>query len=217
MTSLRILFMTLALTAMATAAFAVPYTFTFTADNELTDLTYSMNGQAAETVSSFAGITNIANWQKADTLTVDLATGETYELLWRVENYGAISNNNPFAFLADVTSAHGDNYSTSATWEVANEVGGTPGTWVTAREYAFNSGALIDGSGNSIWNRVNGGAPIAGISDDAKWIGVEEYPGASANAMYVRMSVTATPVPAAAWLLGSGLLSLLGIRRLGRQ
>jgi hypothetical protein len=39
------------------------------------------------------------------------------------------------------------------------------------------------------------------------------FPGNSANFDVSSMTVTGVPVPAAAWLLGSGLLGLVGVAR----
>ncbi|MBU1249272.1 MAG: hypothetical protein KKB70_11275 [Proteobacteria bacterium] len=210
MNSLRIFLITVVMVVMATAAYATPYTFTFTADNKLTELTMSVDGGAATAVD-LSGLPNLSNWKIADSLTINLTKGSSYDLIWRVENVGTVGPNNPFGFLGDVSSAYGS-YSSSATWQVADDNGGTPGTWVNALEYAANSGLLSDGSGaNSIWYNNNHGS-IAGIAGEAQWIGEDVYPGSSSEAMYVKMNFTATPIPAAAWLLGSGLIGLLGIR-----
>lgn len=204
----------MAMLGIASIASASSFSITFTADNILTDFTISTNGGTAVAVDGFSTAANLDEWRASDSLNVDLVEGNSYELIWRVENVGAASDSNPFAFLADVSSTWTSTMATDATWEVATEVGGTPGTWTSATVYAYNSGLLADGSGTSIWYNSLGSG-VSGISDAAAWIGSDDYPGNESNAMYVRMSFTATPIPAAAWLMGSGLLGLLGVRRFG--
>lgn len=71
------------------------------------------------------------------------------------------------------------------------------------------------------------GATVGGFAVDFTWIGVGT-PGNQSFAIYDRGSfalleegmtsnLTAVPVPAAAWLLGSGLVAMLGISRRRKQ
>ena len=69
------------------------------------------------------------------------------------------------------------------------------------------------------YNSLQGPAPMAATSDslgfgsDTPFTGLRGYFDiGSGNSMHV-VSVTAVPVPAAAWLFGSGLLGLLGMAR----
>jgi hypothetical protein len=221
MRKLIILASTAVMVLWAAASFATPFSITYTADNALTDFTFSVDGGAAAAVPGFVDEGASGDWKSAASLSFNMVKGSTYQLVWRVQNYGGApgtGGNNPMAFLADVSGLFGSAV-TSASWEVALDVGGkTPGAWQSATEYALNSGAWLTGaSGDSIWYTANSGS-IAGISGDAKWIGFDAYPGSpSSDGMFVRLTYTATPLPAAVWLFGGGLISLLGFRRMSKN
>ncbi|MGE4292018.1 MAG: hypothetical protein AB7E32_07405 [Desulfovibrio sp.] len=210
-----IIIVTLALaTLWASAAFATPFTITYTADNSLTGFTYSENGGAAIDVPGFVDEGTTGTWKTPASLTLDMNVGSSYQLVWTVQNYAG-SGDNPMAFLADISGLFGS-ASTSALWEVAYDDGsGNAVGWTSASEYALNSGAWLTGaSGNSIWYTGNGNSAISGISGDAVWIGYGAYPGTAASStMYVRLTYTATPLPAAVWMFGAGLVGLLGVGR----
>lgn len=204
----------------ASAALATPFSITYTADNNLTGFTYSVDGGAATDVPGFVDEGGSGSWGTSATLSFDMTSGSTYQFVWRVTNNGGVgASSNPMAFLADITGVFGSALS-SAGWEVALDDGaGSPGAWISATEYALNSGAWLTGaSGNSVWYTGNANSSIAGISGDAKWIGYGVYPGvAGSTVMYVRLTYTATPLPAAVWIFGSGLAGMFGLGRLRRR
>jgi hypothetical protein len=73
--------------------------------------------------------------------------------------------------------------------------------------------ARTDQEGNPYWT---GTLVISGLSDDyhtLKIIGTPGYNGRHDTHVYGGAAVQSVPVPAAAWLLGSGLLGLAGLRR----
>jgi hypothetical protein len=218
MKTIKILLGVFAMVMLASSAYAIPFNITYTADNALTEFQYSTNGGALVDVPGFVadGSTTGGDWKTSASLSLDLARGNDYTFQWEVTNYAG-SGDNPTAFLADIiygTTA----ISTNAVWEVAAGVYDpitdtwSPGSWVTATEYAANDGS----TGVDTWYNSNGNAAIAGISDSAQWIGVGAYPGTGSSVNFVRVTFSATPIPGALWLMGSGLLGLVGIGRLRR-
>ncbi|SKA81933.1 hypothetical protein SAMN02745704_01472 [Paucidesulfovibrio gracilis DSM 16080] len=217
----HILFLTIAfLLTMTTTTLAVPFNITYTADNSLRNFSYSVDGGVLQSVPGFVDEGSSGDWTTPQSLSFDMAVGSTYQFVWQVDNTGAVgADDNPMAFLAEISNAWGT-VETSSIWEVANNNGGTPGTWGAATEYALNSGAWLTGeSGNSIWFKGNGNSGVAGISDSARWIGLDEYPGPTGQeSMFVRLSLTTpTPLPAAVWMFGAGLAGLLGMGRWRRR
>ena len=82
----------------------------------------------------------------------------------------------------------------------------TPGsnTFLTGNGIAFMS--TTNNSYLNIWGNV----PSSYTSFQLGWDGTHEIYGPSVNGT---VEVTPTPIPAGAWLFGSGLLGLAGIRR----
>jgi hypothetical protein len=90
-----------------------------------------------------------------------------------------------------------------AVWEIVNETGGT---------YNVNSGVFNVGSRGTTTTRAAANTLLAGLSGYT----AAKNLYALTNATYQDFLVQ-TPIPAAAWLLGSGLLGLFGISRRRRQ
>jgi hypothetical protein len=117
--------------------------------------------------------------------------------------------------------ATGDGTQSHSPVNSANELGSlfftellnTPGSPVTNTSPFKN---LSTNANTVYWSSSTGGGASAGSA----WV---FYPGYGAqvyepetiyyDALAVRSGFTAVPVPAAAWLLGSGLMGLLGLRR----
>ena len=152
------------------------------------------------------------DWRVADTLEVNLGPG-SYSFTWEVYNTNSsgteapsgTSTTNPSAFLGQITDGINFNLSSIA-WEVS--LTGDTGTWFAATAYANNTSPAI---GNQIW--ANNGGPISGISGDAWWIGFGAYPGVESFYVRTTFDVATVPLPGAVWLLGSGLVGLVGLRR----
>ena len=147
--------------------------------------------------------TNLNDWTQSDTVVLDLGAG-THHFAWLVENFGAGSEGNPAALLAEILWDGNANYS-SSDWEVFDVSNGA--LLENATEYGLNGG-------NNIWNIVNGG-PVSGISGNANWIYTSNnFVGADATA-WIRTSIT-VPEPATLTLFGLGLLGV-GLSRRRRR
>lgn len=177
-------------------AATVNLTGAFTADNF--SWTYSLRDLTADG-SEIANGQKLSDWRTAQTLgSIELILGHKYELTFYNGNEGNVGNDNPSAFLADI-SIGGVKHLTgvSAEWSIFG--------------YASTMGVYqANGDLNSKWGQVKG-SPVSGISNDARWIGDGPYPGS--NFYAARLTTTATPIPTAVWLLGSGLLAIVGLRR----
>jgi hypothetical protein len=156
---------------------------------------------------------NAADWQVADTATLNLDSEHVYQLIFRVQNDTsyALGSGNPAAFMAQISGNVNGAVLTSAKWEYAIDGGTVPTdfntlSWSPAAEYGGN------GESN-IWTSVHGG-PISGISTGAEWIWAPynfedlathpEY-----NNLWLRSVIDTIPEPAS--LLVWSLLVGLGI------
>ncbi|MBG0788870.1 MAG: hypothetical protein H0S80_00055 [Desulfovibrionaceae bacterium] len=89
------------------------------------------------------------------------------------------------------------------------------------REYAYVYGSADNQTWDilgEIYNQDNGGAStvtFAGIYSYLKILDITDLRGGTAGDGYDvdAVAVTPTPIPGAAWLLGSGLIGLVGLRR----
>lgn len=191
------LVLTLLLVLTATSASAAPVAFSgwFTADNRVTGI--SLFNKTDSVTMTFAG--KSTDWWTPAAFSTTLELGKEYVLSFTVKNDGAYGSGNPAGFLGDFTMG-GVSYLTQASpvWSVDSG---------SLAQFHTNNEGLT-----SIWYRGNGNKTIANISGDAWWIGKA---GALANneSYTVSANFTATPIPAAVWLLGSGVLALVGLRR----
>jgi hypothetical protein len=205
---------------------AVPITVTFTGDN-VVGAWYQNGGAPIDLGLDPLTDSTLANWQVADSRTIDLGPG-TYQLIWCVVNSDTVNApaNNPGAFLAEI-SAHPSisfqqgSFLTSTSWEVAlvrNSL--TAPTDFNALTWNMASLAQEPDSangGSNIWTSVNHGA-IAGISTSAQWIWTDlnfADPGApdANDAVYFKVTVS-IPDASTLFLLGSAcLVGFAGARR----
>ena len=88
------------------------------------------------------------------------------------------------------------------------------GIWKIDGATPFQYGT--NGQQQLIWTAGNGNTGVGGIPVSAYWIG-SSRDGSDANGLF---TVTATfktgaptPIPGAVWLLGSGLLGVMGFKR----
>lgn len=170
----------------------------FTADNLVG--AYTLTDLTAGTAASPLGL-KLTDWQETQSFTTELVRDHKYRLSFNVfnANLATPTFSDPTAFLGQI-SFGGLTFLSGANsiWSVTTPTGGL------LKEYGGN------GQG-TIWTSVNGG-PINGIDLAAQWIGNGLFPGSS-NAFAVHADFVATPIPAAVWLLGSGLLAIVGMRR----
>ena len=188
------------LLGLSGAASAVNVEFTYTGDN-IIDF-FIIGGSVTPALDG-----NADEWRLASSYTADLAPG-TYTVEWTVVNWEVPpTTSGPAAFLAQIDTGSGL-ILTSSAWEVNPYINSVYEGWKAATEYNLNSDP------NSIWDNNNGNSAVAGISGDAWWIGSGAFPGETAQ-FKVRTSftVSAVPIPGAVWLLGSGLMGLVGLRR----
>jgi hypothetical protein len=191
-------------------ASGVSATVTYTADNMVN--AWWLIGPSGNPALQPLG-TNSSTWQLADSHTLSgLEAGKQYQIVWEVENLWSEQyppgRNNPAGFLAQIAFGVQPPILPSEGWEFAlYTYSGAPFSslnWTAAKEWGANSGS-------NIWITANGG-PIAGIDANAQWIW-------SANNIwdqhgFVRTTFTApVPLPAAAWMLGAGLVGLVAVRR----
>ena len=203
------------LTAGAAEAATSPtydVTVTYTADNYVNNW-WLKNDSGVELLSAGE---NRDDWKVADTETFQLDAYQTHELIWEVFNFSG-----PGGFLGQIDSdATGwpGTYPSSAEWFVAIQNPDFSGlnfdvlNWEAASEYGRND------EGSTVWYDANGG-PVAGIAGNAEWIWTDKNdpPSSIHNYAFVKGVLHAVPIPGAVWLLGTGLASLLVIRRKGKS
>lgn len=181
----------LMLAALLWAGHVSAATMYFSADNTITS--FKVNG-----VDVWSTLINEGDWKKIDSLIFNPISGmNTIE--WEISNTGglatsATSGGNPMAFigLVDIGSAIFQSGISSIGWSFSSAVS-------TLYELA-NSG--------SIW--ANNGFAGATETSGANWVG---YTGASSMTATLTFDYKPVPVPAAVWMLGTGLVAVLGMRR----
>ncbi len=206
--------------AFSTTALAKQFTINYTADDAVLDIWYSVDGGGFSAVSGFMpDVLPASSAANSNSWTGDLTTGDNYTLIFRIQNESHPGTINPTALLANIIGQFNNVSTENVNWEAARFTGtGALGLdWQTATGWAMNDGTWVNGFDSSIWNWSTN-APITGLPIDAMWIGFGDYPGhsdATAETIsYFKVTFSDTPLPAAVWLMGSGLLGLLGFRRL---
>lgn len=139
----------------------------------------------------------------SDTWTGDLQNGSEYTFIFRIEDMTQVEDLGLTALLADITGPYSFTV-TSDSWRQANSM------FMLYPEDAVEW-FLNDGSGFL--------PVITGIDGGAAWISNIAPPGDSGefDALYLAVTISDTPIPGAAWLMGSGLVGLMGLRRLRRS
>jgi hypothetical protein len=194
----------------------VPVSVTFTTDNML-NAWYSLSGNSVQQLNYI--MDDPQNWMTPMTANLNLTVGQQYSIIWQVSNWGPGSDSNPAGFLAQISPSSSLNpvniNLSSPSWQVSTIPTGFSYSassfnslaWVAATSYGTNSS-------NTIWYSANNNSPITGISPDAQWIwtsnNFNQEPGLP---IFIKASFTVVPIPAAAWMLGAGLVGLVAIRR----
>ncbi len=196
-------------------AFATLVTATVTADNHYAiyygtdaNLTYVGTNESGST-----GNPGTYNWSNAETWTFDVPVGQDIYVVgwsdnstaqgWKgqfVTSYGTLYSDSSWQYLLSSTTANdlGDGSSPPTADQVESTIIDNQ-PWLTGVNTIAYSG----------WGTV-----VGLESSQAQWIwGTSMYPGSGAGEYQVFRHSAPTPIPAAAWLLGSGLLGLVGIRR----
>ncbi len=192
------------------SASSIGFSAVYTADNYVDSFTLT-NG-----ATSLYSSSKSTNWQTSTSVSnILLDPGKEYTATWQVRNvplnnvtFGApatqasnIAGGNPMAFLGQITI--GDTTYTSSANRIWQVNGNSP------IQYNTNSAG-------SIWYNVKGGT-IAGIYATAAWIG-SSADGSDGDGLFTvtakfNTAPASTPIPAAVWLLGTGLMGLAGIRK----
>ena len=195
----KLFLLTLLTTLLSTSmAFAMTATIQFTTDNQLTELT--LNGKSILPTASIAG--NFDDWTSVKSFNFEYDPSQSYIFTWSIKNYDTSAkvetegsstlpaSGNPIGFIAQV------DLDGLSGWELTSQL---DQYWSVAGDY----GVEYD-YGTGAW----GNRP-ASISSEAKWLSVTD----GASTMEASLTLSPTPTPGAAWLLGSGLVGLVGLRK----
>lgn len=124
-------------------------------------------------------------------------------------NYGDVGNE-----VAQITA-----YSGSTSWTYTLTAGVDSAVWTGLGSVSgLEANAGLQGNGG-VWEIINpfGDVAIDSLVFTSLHNGIADNAGSQNSDYGVQgISTTATPIPAAAWLLGSGLFGLIGLRRRGR-
>ena len=208
----KLFLLTFLLTIFSTSL-AFGATVTFTGDNEITY--FSVNGtvlvdEGTNTFAAAGGTGNLSSWTSIKAFTFDYNPAEGLDIDWKILNYALggsdegtstlPENNNPMGFIATLDLGDGQVFYSNLSdglWTVGSETSGV--------EYAY---------GTSVWNDRPGD-----VFSDSNWLSAAMYGteccfvSSGPSEMSVSLAIAPTPIPGAAWLLGSGLVGLVGLRR----
>lgn len=199
---------------------ALSVKFTFTADNEI--MAWYQHYDSSLTLLPTGS--NVQDWRIADSNILQLEPDGTYSFIWKLRNVSGIGGS-PGGFLAEIQlddQLPSSSLLSSSSWEVAFvedfigsiDIGSL--SWKQATEYGANDDET------TIWQQYNNNDPILNIAGNAQWIWWElNWTDANApwsnDTVYVRNTLTIetnpVPIPGAVFLLGSGLIGLVGIRK----
>jgi hypothetical protein len=114
----------------------------------------------------------------------------------------------PYAFFNDLDAALGAN-SSGVTTVGAGDAGS--GSGVNIYFSSLTNGIAVGGTGSLYALATSGGT--SSNQGNALLFGSISMNGTSGNLSFTQAAISAVPVPAALWLLGSGLLGLAGVGR----
>lgn len=136
----------------------------FTSDNKGTEFSYSVDGVVTHVNTS--GLAGIGEWQHKSDLSLNIASGSTYEFVWSIINYGQFGGHNPVAFLAEVGFMGHTYLTNNSDWQVKSHA--TNNEWVEASLNTTGGTSAING-GDNIWTNVHPGA-VDGVSTSSQWV-----------------------------------------------
>ena len=213
-----ILFALLILGLSATSAMAA--SITFDVDDYLVGFSATVDGSTTNV--DLSSLSNINDWSASTTYSFDYDATKEYTFVWNIENKASAwrsgdyvstpsadyhrtpypfdreqDYDNPMAFVGSADlGAYGTLLSDlNAYWSITSSDG-------SAYTLAYNDP-------NSTW-MLNDPSGVDDAFLGAYWLGVC---GATAMEVTLVIPAQATPIPGAAWLLGTGLLGLVGLRR----
>lgn len=192
---------------------------TYTADDALRSF-YLLNGGSSQLLPLGAWA---ENWRRSDSITLDLQSATTYNLVWQIQNVSGIGQS-PGGFLAEIIISEKNSSSlllSSESWEVAFvedqlvNIDIEELSWISATQYGENNNV------STIWYQYNSG-PITGINGQANWIWWstnwtdDNAPWAN-DSVFIRTSVTTNiypvPIPSTILFMGAGLTGFIGVCR----
>lgn len=195
---------------------AAGYTLGFAADSTLTSWLSSVSANAAGLIWNVAAMDGSGQNRYLTTAASQggMANSQLVALNDSSDIY--IANTNPLGTHASI--AHGSNTASKAVdGDSAYAGGGNWGANWGNKAFGFTSGALI-GTSNLFWALAANGTnnlTASFINQFGNVNGASTWTLASNGTLTFASpdAVSAVPVPAAAWLLGSGLIGLAGVAR----
>ena len=195
----------------ASSAFASLSTYEVTINTSNIDATYGVTSgylylQYASINSPVASTATVSNLVTDATMGA-VVTGSAYGLAGGstggpLPTSVVLSTSQPVTDYEQAITSFGNTISFLVT------LSSTPGTGTTAAS-TFNVELFADPSGATALLNPNGGG-YAGVGAE---INLLNNGTTSATSLDASTTATPTPIPAAAWLLGSGIMGLAGIRR----
>ena len=186
----------------AHAAIEIPVTMHFTADN-VTSAFYK-DGAAPVAIGGISG--NLSSWQETKSVTFNLESGHSYQLIFRVNNdvtKYATGSTNPAGFIAEIVGDVGGAKLSSADWKWAvddksanQDPTGSDFQGFISAAFNWSNATTYGVNGVGPWNtRPN-------ISNQAAWIWSDHNGAALANPnfaenyLWIRVDLFTAPDPA---------------------